>query len=291
VETLETLSRRIGTTLDLQSIVRTMKSLSAVSIHQYEQAIVALKDYSRTVELGLQIVLRQQPALVDEAYEGAPVACIIFGSDHGLCGRFNEQVVDFAVEKAGRYGNGTILWLTVGARVAARIEAKGEVIGRARFLPGSVDGLSAAAEDILVNIDEWRESEKVSRVFIFSNRRTEDATAAPRQTQLLPLDSEWIARLQSERWTGATLPAFTMERNELFSALVRQNLFVTIFRAGAESMASEHATRLAAMQSAERNIKDHLEEMRTQFRQRRQQAITEELLDVVAGFEVLRTSR
>jgi F-type H+-transporting ATPase subunit gamma len=72
--------------------------------------------------------------------------------------------------------------------------------------------------------------------------------------------------------------------------LIRERLFVTIFRAGAEFMASEHATRLASMQAAERNIQEHLEEMTGAFRRRRQQAITEELLDVVAGFETLGTA-
>ena len=78
-----------------------------------------------------------------------------------------------------------------------------------------------------------------------------------------------------------------MEGPALFSALVREHLFVSIFRAAAESTASEHATRLASMQAAERNIQEHLQEMTGAFRRQRQQAITEELLDVVAGFETL----
>jgi len=78
-----------------------------------------------------------------------------------------------------------------------------------------------------------------------------------------------------------------MEPSALLAALVRQHLFISLFRAGAESAASEHATRLAAMQAAERNIDDHLDEMNGAYRQRRQALITEELLDVVAGFEAL----
>ncbi len=60
-----------------------------------------------------------------------------------------------------------------------------------------------------------------------------------------------------------------------------------MFRAGAESTASEHATRLGAMQAAARNIDEHLDEMNAEYRRVRQQFITEELLDVVAGFEAL----
>ena len=81
-----------------------------------------------------------------------------------------------------------------------------------------------------------------------------------------------------------------MDTEALFAALVRQHLFMGLFHTGAESAASEHATRLAAMQAAERNIEDHLTEMNTAFRRLRQASITEELLDVVAGFEALSTA-
>jgi F-type H+-transporting ATPase subunit gamma len=78
-----------------------------------------------------------------------------------------------------------------------------------------------------------------------------------------------------------------MDSQALLSSLVREHLFVSIFRAGAESMASEHATRLAAMQAAERNIGEHLDEMNGVFHRARQQAITEELLDIISGYETL----
>jgi F-type H+-transporting ATPase subunit gamma len=83
------------------------------------------------------------------------------------------------------------------------------------------------------------------------------------------------------------LPAFAMDPDHLFSALVRQYLFVSLYRALAESMASENASRLAAMQSAERNIGDRLDDLTRQFHQQRQTAITSELLDIAAGFEAL----
>jgi F-type H+-transporting ATPase subunit gamma len=78
-----------------------------------------------------------------------------------------------------------------------------------------------------------------------------------------------------------------MDWNRLFSSLIRQFLFVSLYRAFAESLASENASRLASMQGAERNIEERLIELNTQFHQQRQMSITEELLDIVAGFETL----
>ena len=80
---------------------------------------------------------------------------------------------------------------------------------------------------------------------------------------------------------------FTMDADQLFSALVRQYLFVSLFRACAESLASENASRLAAMRGAERNIGERITELTGQFHQVRQMAITEELLDIAGGFEAM----
>ena len=79
-----------------------------------------------------------------------------------------------------------------------------------------------------------------------------------------------------------------MPAERLLSHLVRQYLFVSLFRACAESLASENASRIAAMQAAEKNIEERLDEFQDAFNKMRQSAITEELLDIVAGFEALR---
>ncbi len=78
-----------------------------------------------------------------------------------------------------------------------------------------------------------------------------------------------------------------MDRETLFSRLLNQYLFVSIFQACAESQASEHASRLAAMQSAERNLDDRLEEVTMVYHRARQDVITSELQDVVSGFEAI----
>ena len=70
--------------------------------------------------------------------------------------------------------------------------------------------------------------------------------------------------------------------------MIREYLFVSLFRAFAESLASENASRLASMQVAERNIDDHLKALTTESRQLRQMTITSELLDIISSFESLR---
>jgi len=78
-----------------------------------------------------------------------------------------------------------------------------------------------------------------------------------------------------------------MTWEQLFAALIRQYLFVAIYRACAESLAGENASRLAAMQRAEQQIDECLDDMMRRFHQQRQSTITAELLDIVAGVEAL----
>jgi polar amino acid transport system substrate-binding protein len=78
-----------------------------------------------------------------------------------------------------------------------------------------------------------------------------------------------------------------MDPDRLMSWLVQQRLFVVIYRALAEALASEHASRLAAMQAAERNIEERRDDLHQLYRLRRQETITRELLDVVSGFEAV----
>ena len=288
MQTLEALSRRIATTEDLRAIVRTMKSLSAVSIRQYESAVAALRDYSRTVDLALQALLRDRPAVARAIAPAAgPAAVVVFGSDHGLCGRFNDEVAHFARERLRELdAAGTRRQcLAVGARAEARLAALGEAMDERLILPGSVSGLSALAQAVLVQIDAWGAVEGLGRVLLIHHRRTSEAVAVPHMRQLLPLSPERLRNLAARPWPSRRLPTFTMEAERLFPAVIRQYLFSAVYRAAAESLASEHASRLASMQAAERSIEEHLEDQQAEFRRRRQETITEELLDIVIGFE------
>lgn len=286
MDTLEALGRRIATTEDLRSIVRTMKSLSAVSIRQYDQAVSALRAYAQAIEAGFQAVLRRErPPLPEVREPGGATIAIVFGSDHGLCGRFNREIAGFTGQELARrrIARAGTVFLVAGARAAAELEAAGETVARTYPLPGTVNGLTATAEAMLLEVD----ARHPARVLVLHNMRAERSAAEPRAVQLLPLDRGWLRRLGARRWPSRALPAYTMQSPALFAALVRQHLFIGVFRAGAESAASEHAMRLGAMQAAERSIEERLSEMSAAYRRIRQAAITDELMDVVAGYEAL----
>jgi F-type H+-transporting ATPase subunit gamma len=291
METLEGLGDALDTVADIRSIVRTMKALSAVSIRQYEQAEEALEDYERTISLGLAAVLRDRRARgLPPPQTGSPrgaEALVVIGSDRGLCGRYNENVVR---EAGAQSGPETVLLAVFGVRAEARLEGEGRRADLRFVLPGSVAGLTPAVQAVIVEIERWTREEGIGRVRVVHSRRTGKAETEVVARDLLPIPESEIDALVREGWPGPGLPFFRMPPERLLSWLVRQRLFVRLYRALAEALASEHATRLAAMQRAERNIEDRQDELSAAYRRRRQETITRELLDVVAGFEAVRSS-
>jgi len=291
MQTIEGIKRQIDNIEDLLSVVKTMKTLAAINIRQYERAVEALDDYNRTIELGFQVLLHQQSneILPVRSTPHNDLGAIIFGSDHGMCGQFNEQITTFSMEELSRLGvsrsHRTIL--SLGARITAYLEAEGQPLDEAWSIPGSVTGITPLVQDIVLKIDAWRTQRDVDRILLFYNRPLSGAAYRPYVFRLLPVNWERFGRLARREWPSRMLPMFSMDWQPLLSALQRQYFFVSIYRAFAESLMSENASRLATMQSAERNIQEHLEDLNTLFHQQRQHSITEELLDIIAGFETL----
>jgi F-type H+-transporting ATPase subunit gamma len=290
MEALEQIRQRLDSFEDLGAIVRTMKALAAVSIRQYEQAVHSLAPYYRTVELGLHVVLRDMPILPPAPLKKPEaLGAVVFGSDHGLCGRFNEEMVDYARERlkeAAGDGEPPRL-IAVGARVASLLEAAGCTLEEIMFVPGAAARITVTVRQLLLKLEEWRFESGVERVYVLYNRPLKISGSRPTGIQLLPINFRHFQRLGEERWPGRTLPMFTMERDNLLASLLRQYFFVSLFRACAESLAAENASRLAAMQAAEKSLSERKEELLGEFRRQRQDAITAELLDVVSGYEAL----
>jgi F-type H+-transporting ATPase subunit gamma len=271
-----------------------MKALAATSIRQYEKSVESLDDYYRTVEMGLSVVLASQQEQIISPYsdQDDPILLVIFGSDHGLAGRFNEQIVHYAMdqywtegEKTGMPPNTRIA--CVGEQVYSRIIGTGFQVVESFHVPASIHAITAAVQALLESIENWRDQDGVQRVILLYNRPLTGASYESHAVTLLPVDLSAVLKQKTE-WKSRSLPTYTLPAPQLFSALLRQYFFVSLYRAFAFSLAAENASRLAAMQAAEKNINERLHELTSHYQQARQTAITEELLDIISGFKALR---
>lgn len=290
-DTMEGLRRQRSSAGELQSVVRTMKALAASAIGQYERSVHALNDYCRTVELGLGACLRAMPPLIHTVKpktldDTGAIGAIVFGSDQGLVGQFNDIIADHAVAVLAKLGGQVTVW-AVGERVHVRLAGAGITPVGLFAVPNSVNGIAALVGQIQIDSEDHRARGEYARLFVFHNRPRPGALYEPVTQQLLPLDAQWQVGLTKIPWPSPMLPQVMGGLYETLRVLIREYLFISLFRACAESLSSENASRLAAMQRADKNIDDLIEEVQGKFHRVRQNGIDAELFDVISGFEAL----
>ncbi|CAN5898468.1 F0F1 ATP synthase subunit gamma [soil metagenome] len=289
------LRRKIGSAADLQSVVRAMKAQAAASVGQYERSVAALGDYAHSVELGLGVCFRQAAALAAPPSVPRPKAdleirAIVFGSDQGLVGRFNDVVVEHARMSLAQLPAKASVW-AVGERVQASLLDTDMPLLGVFAVPLSVQAIAVRVAEMLVTVvQQSHDLDRPGRsieLHLFYNRPGSGSGYAPVGQRLLPLDGDWQRALARQPWPTGMLPETLGHATTTLRALIREYLFVSLFRACAESLASENASRLAAMDRADRNIDDMLGTLDDSLHRMRQARIDEELSDVISGFKAL----
>ncbi len=208
---------------------------------------------------------------------------VVFGSDQGLVGQFNEVLVDYVVHALGRIPGEKQLWV-VGERLQGHLLDAALPVTGAFTVPNSVAAITQLIGRILTGIEAQRG--ELTQIYLFHNRPKSVAVYGPVMQRLLPLDEAWRAGLNALSWPSPNLPE-VIGGNSTLEALIREYLFISLFKTCAESLASENASRLNAMQRAEKNIDELLTGLNQDFHRLRQSGIDEELFDVIAGYELL----
>lgn len=288
------LRRKLEGAVDLQSVVRTMKALAAASISQYEHSTRALAHYLQAVNIGLGACFRAGEAAAMGTEAGArsgaaTTVAVVFGSDQGLVGRFNEIVADHALQSLADRPGKVVVW-AVGARVQSRLADAALPVAGLFIFPSSVNAIAPLVGRILVQCEASTSAADMGELLLFYNRTVAGPGFEPASQRLLPLDENWRRGLAAQAWPTRYLPQALGDPTATLRAFIREYLFISLFRACAESLASENASRLAAMQRADKNIDELREQLRGTIHRVRQGSIDEELFDVISGFEALSSS-
>ena|ERR1700677_838490 len=291
-DTLASLRRKIDGAVKLESVVRTMKAVAASAIGQYETAVQALGDYEHSVELGLSLCFRQGEVMahpVNGRSSNGSIGAIVFGSDQGLVGQFNETIADFVEKTLTTLPGDKRIW-AVGERICGRLSDAGFTLAGQYAVPGSVDGITSLVDELQMALEAQKKDAAVE-VYVFHAQPTSGSLYEPVSQRLLPLDAEWQKTLMKVQWPTKSLPELLGQTEPTANAFIREYLFIALFKACAESLASENASRLAAMQRAEKNIDSLLANLNRTFYRLRQNSIDEELFDIVSGFNALAPSK
>src|SRR5271155_937772 len=203
-DTTASLRRKIGGAGDLQSVVRTMKAVAASSIGQYEKSVRALDDYYRTVELGLGACFREGRPVPSTGErksqtDAGTIGAIVFGSDQGLVGQFNDVVADFAIKTLAALPGKPEVW-AVGERVHARLADAGMSLMGLFAVPNSVKGITPLVGQIQIESESHRARGEYARLYVFHNRPQSGSLYEPVSQRMLPFDARWQQDLANVPW-------------------------------------------------------------------------------------------
>ena len=270
-------------------MVKTMKSLAAVNIRQFERAVESLEQYRKVVDMGWSVFLRMgRPSGSSSKNDGN--VCLVVGSDQGMCGQFNEALWPFLDEqvRGEAVPEGKWTYWSVGEKVRGILEDAG-VAGDIHFpAPGSLNAVIERVQETIQRVEGHRSNKRMETLYLCHHVVGDQGGYAPVFQKVLPLDASWAEARRSAPWPNRCLPMLGSSRNTMFKNLFRQYLFISFYRAFAQSLAGENAARLMAMQAAEKNILELQDDLQALFREQRQAGITSELLDIISGFEALK---
>lgn len=292
MDTLENLNRKLDGAKDIKSVVKAMKAMAASNISQYEAAVASLGGYYDTVTLGIKayLIAEKVQTVIEKSSQhkgDQPVCVIVFGSDLGLVGQFNDLMLRYVQQSLPAISGKKEFWV-IGERIQALLADARLNITRSYDVPGSIDAVTPLIQKILIEIQQVRESEKIRKFYVFHNHPKIGSGYEPVQQRLLPLDEKWMQNIMAIKWPTNNIPEVLGNPGTTLRALLNAYLFVSVFKACTESLAAENASRLQAMQRAEKNIGEMLQSLKKKFQGLRQSMIDEELFDVVSGFEALK---
>ena len=286
---LKEIKGRIGSVNGTLKITSAMKMVASAKLHKAQQAITSMLPYERRLRHILTNFLSAGTNVVSpfvEQREVKRVALVVFASNSSLCGGFNSNVIRHTNELIEKYskevGPENILIYPVGRKIADAIKKRGlKPMGDYQNLSGKPAYKEAA--DFAAGLMEKFLNDEVQRVELLYNHFKSTSTQVLTHETYLPIDLS--AQSAGAEGKSEAMTDYIIEPSapEVLTQLLPKVLRMQIFTAALDSSASEHAARTMAMQIATDNANDLLQELRLMYNKGRQQAITNELLDIVGG--------
>ena len=265
----------------LRDIIHSMRSLAATYLGQAEQRLDGVRAYADTVRRAIEDCLVGRDVRLPES-ETTGVAILVFFSEQGLCGRFNEVIAEAAVERAQSVDEPR--FIVVGKRGPSLMKRLSLPVLAELSGTSSPNGLEAVIHDVARLVLDLKARDAFAQLYLLYGKYLSPGRIEPTFERVLPLDLQQWRTGKSERTSP---PRLALPRVGLLWELVNEHAFVSLYGALLESLASENGMRLQSMEAARSNVDETLTDLQLQARIQRQNEITEELLDVVSGAEAL----
>lgn len=288
---LKEIKRRIKSVKNTQQIAKAMEMVAASRLKRYQGKLIKLKDYVKVLEEGVAVVLPQAKTntllSAPKKNDSSLTGLVLFIADRGLCGSYNSNLLRETEKFIKNYPNeNEVLLFTIGK--------KGYRYFSHRLKPENIVNFELSAkpdfkevQTFLNSILSYFSSEKIKEVMVIRTIFISTSKHKVTLEKLLPFD---IKKMSASATTKEIKTEYIFEPKpeEMVKSLVDKYLFSYFYNMFLESQASEHASRMIAMQGAGKNAKEMIERLTLEYNKSRQATITKELLEIVGGAEALK---
>ncbi len=284
---LRELQRTLDSVKKLGEIVNAMRNLAAIYVRRAESALAAIRPCSEVVETCLGVLLNRSDVMrAGLATEGRRMA-LVFASDQGLCGTYNERVVQAALAFE-KETDGEVDFIVIGRRGSEILAMRDIEPVLSAPSPTGLEGIKIQIPELAAQVfEKYVELGSVELHFVYN---AYDGMGRFRENvrRVLPPTRDMLNEGRADAFRSE--PLLTAPPEELIGSFIEEYFFIELYRALVESHCSENGARLLSMTSAGSNIEERLLRLTGQYQSVRQDSITAELLDVIGGVEALRHS-
>ncbi len=290
--TLKELRLRIKSLKNTKKITSAMKMVSASKLKKAKDNSLKTQPYIENLNDVLQRVLNSvenvNNPLLDKR-DNKKTRCIVFTSDRGLCGGFNNNLVKYFKRQAKSFDTDFEI-ITVGKKAKDGLKKTFTQISE------SIEGVSASpsfeqAKKLVDSCIADFNSHKIDSVVLFYNKFVSAISQKPSHIQLLPFvrsgEPEEKESSESKEKTNVDY-IFEPDAEKLLEQLLPKQIAIQLFQCLLDNAAGEHAARMTAMENATNNASELISSLTIQMNRARQAAITTELTEIVSGAESLK---
>jgi F-type H+-transporting ATPase subunit gamma len=288
---LKEVRNRIASTQSTQQITKAMKMVSATKLRKAQQAITQMRPYADKLNgilMNLADTAKSEDSL--QAYfahrDVNNVLLIVNSSDRGLCGGFNSNVTkEIKSLLSTKYAGKNVELMFLGKKAYEyfkKDDLNMNTKNMEAFLTLNAEDVFAIGENV---ISDYMEG-KYDEVRIVYNKFKNAATQIITAEKMLPVEMEAFDEGETEDKYVADF-SFEPSKAELLSNLIPRAVKTQLYRTMLDSQASEHGSRMVAMDKATENAGELIFDLKLQYNQARQAAITKEILEIVGGAAAL----
>ncbi len=282
---LKEIRNRISSIGSTMQITSAMKMVSAAKLKKATDTITAMRPYSEKLTEIIQNVSAtlegDNSGVYSQVREVKNVLIIAVTSNRGLCGAFNSNIIkQVNVLATETYKNANVNVITVGKKGNDILSKTLNIVDNqsSLFDHFDFDHTAIIAEQVMADFV----NEKYDSVQIVYNQFKNAATQIVVTEQFLPL-----LPIETNENTAASDYIYEPSKEEIIETLIPLSLKTQLFKAIADSVASEHGARMTAMHKATDNATELRDQLKLTYNKARQAAITNEILEIVGGAEAL----